>query len=502
VRGAARRQPEGPVVTPHSLNSPRIQATFPHVTLRAKFTLGALLLTELVLAVCLVLAALLWRQHALAGQRAAQREAVQRFAQVCRDSFQERNDLLALNYMKVAASGPEVRYLALTDTSNKLRVHSDLLKGDPAALAKPWPIPEDPQRLGLRVEPRADLGDRVDYWSIPVLLEKRWLGTAHIGYDRGVLERTLQSDFRRAARHFAMVGLLLSLTAVVGAFLLAWHVNRPIQDLAEATRRMGEGDLEHRIRPSTRDELGGLTASFNAMAVQLERLQELREQTMSSVTHDLQAPLAAILSYAQLLREQAAERLREEDAHCIEAIVSGVKRLTIMTQDILDLAKLKAGRLILRKSPSEVPELVRESLRVMEGAAQGLQVRLESEVEPGLPPVMVDPTLIVRVLVNLVANSLRFTPEDGRVLVGAGPRDGSVEITVMDTGVGIPPQHIGSLFTRFTQVPDTMGASRQGMGTGLGLAICKEIVNAHGGSISATSKVGEGTTVRFTLPIR
>jgi signal transduction histidine kinase len=173
-----------------------------------------------------------------------------------------------------------------------------------------------------------------------------------------------------------------------------------------------------------------------------------------------------------------------------------------MTQDILDLAKLKAGRLILRKSPSEVPELVRESLRVMEGAAQGLQVRLESEVEPGLPPVMVDPTLIVRVLVNLVANSLRFTPEDGRVLVGAGPRDGSVEITVMDTGVGIPPQHIGSLFTRFTQVPDTMGASRQGMGTGLGLAICKEIVNAHGGSISATSKVGEGTTVRFTLPIR
>lgn len=472
------------------------------MTLRVKFTLGALLLTELVLAVCLLFAAVLWRRHAQSAQRSAQQVAVHQFAQVCRDSFQERNDLLVLNYMKVAASAPEVRYLALTDTSNNVRVHSDLLRGAAAVLSKPWPIAEDPQRLDLRVETRVDAGVRVDNWSIPVMLEKRWLGTAHIGYDRGVLEAAVQADFRRAARSFAVIGLLLSLAAVVGALLLAWHVNRPIQDLSEATRRMGEGDLDHRIQPSTRDELGDLTASFNAMAVQLERLQELREQTMSSVTHDLQAPLAAILNYAQLLREQAAGRLKEDDVHCIEAIVSGVKRLAIMTQDILDLAKLKAGKLILRKSASEVPEMLNEAVRVMEGTARELRVRLDSDAAPGLPPLMVDPTLIVRVLVNLIANSLRFTPEDGMVLVSAVPRSGAVEFTVIDTGVGIPPEHIGSLFKRFTQVPGAMGQSRQGMGTGLGLAICKEIVTAHGGSISADSRVGKGTTVRFTLPIR
>jgi signal transduction histidine kinase len=167
-----------------------------------------------------------------------------------------------------------------------------------------------------------------------------------------------------------------------------------------------------------------------------------------------------------------------------------------LISDFLDVSKLEAGHIELKKRTVDLRELLKASLESYSAVANEKQVGLKEEIDPLLPAVEADPRRLEQVLNNLLSNALKFTPEGGEVFVGAGGNGKHVEIWVRDTGVGIPPEEIGQIFEKYKQT--TSGATSEHKGTGLGLVICKMIVEAHGGSIRAKSE--QGTTFTFTLP--
>jgi signal transduction histidine kinase len=167
-----------------------------------------------------------------------------------------------------------------------------------------------------------------------------------------------------------------------------------------------------------------------------------------------------------------------------------------LISDFLDVSKLEAGRLELRKESVDLRHLIRSSLENFSLAAKDKRIFLQDELAPTLPPLEADPRRLEQVLSNLLSNALKFTPPGGKIFVGAACNHKEIEIWIKDTGVGIPSNEIGQIFEKYKQT--TSGATSEQKGTGLGLVICKMIVEAHGGTIRAESD--RGATFKFTLP--
>lgn len=473
----------------------------PSLTLRGKLVLGAISLALGALAGALPVDLARTRRLVEQTQRALQEQAMRRLVEVAVNAAEQNNDLGVIRHMKVTAGSPAVLYLAVTDSENRVRLHTDLLRGDRSILGRAWRVVPEEDRQSVRATDVKVAGLDVREWSGPVPLKGRWHGMAYLGYDQIKLRGELDAELRKSWLAFLSAALPVAAVAFLLAHLLAGQVKRRLGDLGAAAKALGDGTPDGPL-PAPPDELGNLAGAFNRMSEQLRLAQESREESFASITHDLKAPLANILAITQLLREQAKARLVPEDAACLSSIVSITQRMSIMIQEILDIARMKAGQLVMRKSPTAVADVAKEALRVIEPTAQDLGVRITLDVPPGVPPMLVDPLLIVRVLVNLLANALRFTPQGGHVGVTAALREQRVEVLVSDSGTGISRERLATLFTRFQQVPESMGAARQAVGTGLGLAVCKAIVTAHGGDIWVQSSDGGGTVIVFALPIR
>ncbi len=285
-----------------------------------------------------------------------------------------------------------------------------------------------------------------------------------------------------------LVGLGLTLTALA-----------PLKPLAAASLRIMQGELGARV-PEGADEFGQVGAVFNKMAARLAEVDELKQSFVSTMTHDLRNPLAAILGHADLLASGAKGPLTEKQAATLETIQRSGYQLSELINNILDVTQLEAGRMELAPRALEVRPEIAEVLELMQARADEYQVRLETHVLPELERVPADPQAFRRILVNLVSNALKFTPGGGTVavLVHRG-KPNEVVVTVADTGVGIPKERLGALFTKFSQVPETRDKVRPSGGTGLGLAICKELVELHGGRVWAESEMFKGTAFHFTL---
>lgn len=234
-------------------------------------------------------------------------------------------------------------------------------------------------------------------------------------------------------------------------------------------------------------------------AVAEAELNRFREEMFASLSHDMRTPLSTLQMACDAL---AMPGWSDEDRD--EFLTTGrleVERLTRMVNDLLDLTRIDRGRLALDLAPVALPELVGTAIRGADLKAQGRGIGLSAQVAPDLPTVAADRAKLDRVVGNLLTNALAYTPRGGSVSVAVRRvEDGRwVEVAVADTGPGIPAEVLPRIFERFFRA-NPVGRST-GAGTGLGLFICKSFVEAHGGRIWAESRVGEGTTVRFTLPV-
>jgi two-component system phosphate regulon sensor histidine kinase PhoR len=235
---------------------------------------------------------------------------------------------------------------------------------------------------------------------------------------------------------------------------------------------------------------------------ELRRLEVIRRDFVANVSHELRTPLTAIKGYAETLLGAAGDD-RDTARRFLAVIDRHSERLGRLIDDLLTLSDLELGRTPMRLTPVAVGSAVDDVLQIFAEPVARAGVRVEAQSAPGLLPVLADGDRLRQVLINLVDNAVKYTPAGGRVLVRAMPATGDeqagmVEIAVEDSGVGIPAQDLPRLTERFFRVDKAR--SRELGGTGLGLAIVKHIVQAHGGSLSISSALGQGTTVRVYFP--
>jgi two-component system phosphate regulon sensor histidine kinase PhoR len=232
---------------------------------------------------------------------------------------------------------------------------------------------------------------------------------------------------------------------------------------------------------------------------ELRRLEVIRRDFVANVSHELRTPLTAIKGYAETLLGPAGDD-RETARRFLAVIDRHSERLGRLTDDLLTLSDLELGRTPLHLAPIEVAPTLEDVLQILDERAARTEVRLTADVAPGTPAVLADGDRLRQVLINLIDNAIKFTQAGGRVSVHAAPSDrpGMVEITIEDTGIGIPAQDLPRLTERFFRVDKAR--SRALGGTGLGLAIVKHLLQAHGGTLDITSTIGHGTTVRIDLP--
>jgi len=293
--------------------------------------------------------------------------------------------------------------------------------------------------------------------------------------------------------------LLAAVVAGVAAVLLTVGISRrvlkPVEILTAAARRMEKGDLSQRVEVQSNDEIGELARAFNAMADGLARLEELRRNMVSDVAHELRTPLSNIRGYLEAVRDGVMEPTPE----IIDSLYEEAMLLNRLVDDLQELALAEAGQLRLERRPVAPADLVNKALEAVRAQAAARHVTLKADMPHDLPLVDVDPQRIGQVLGNLLRNALTHTPPGGEIVIAARANGSELEISVRDTGEGIPAEHLPYIFERFYRADRSR--SRATGGTGLGLAIAKQLVEAHGGRIGVQSQVGQGTTFTFTLPV-
>jgi signal transduction histidine kinase len=233
---------------------------------------------------------------------------------------------------------------------------------------------------------------------------------------------------------------------------------------------------------------------------QLEVANRHKSEFLANMSHELRTPLNAIIGFSEVLVDQMFGELNEKQAEYLHDIYDSGRHLLSLINDILDLSKVEAGRMELEVAHFDIPQAIDNALTLVRGRAEAHGIKLEQLVDDRLGDFAGDERKFKQILVNLLSNAVKFTPESGHVTVRAAPRDGMVEVAVVDTGIGIAPGDQATVFEEFRQVGTDYARKREG--TGLGLALTKKFVELHGGTITVESSPGQGSTFTFTLPAR
>ncbi len=294
---------------------------------------------------------------------------------------------------------------------------------------------------------------------------------------------------------FVLAGTLASLIALLMARWLARGMTQPLRDMADAAKQMETGDYSQRVHTRSRDEVGQLATAFNRMSAELENLERSRRDLVANVSHELKTPITAIRAHL----ENLLDGVERPDPDTLQVMLTQSERLGRLVEQLLDLSRLESGEVPLQRREMPLAPVVSQVMSEIDVARSDRGVRVSDELPEDLPDVDADRERVHQVLFNLVDNAVRFTPSGGAVTVSAQRHNGSVEITVADTGVGISAEHLPRLFERFYRV-DT-ARSRDDGGTGIGLAIARSVVEAHGGHLEARSELGKGSVFTFDLPV-
>ena len=338
---------------------------------------------------------------------------------------------------------------------------------------------------------------------VPVLVDNRQVGALSMDDDMdGDMESpdlagpAAGSVLSAVNRSLVWTGIAAAVLGTLLIALLSGRVLSPVQSLGAAALRLGRGDLTQRAPASGSAEIKQLAASFNAMAANLEEAERYRRDLAADVAHELRTPVSNIQGYLEAIKDG----LLEPSGETIDVIYSQVTHLSRLVEDLRLLAQVESGALRLDRLPSPVPDLLQRCLDAARPRAEASGVRLSLATVPATPLVEMDATRIAQVVDNLLDNAITHTPESGSVSIAAAPTgDGRVEVSVSDTGNGIPEEDLLRLFDRFYRADPSR--SRSTGGAGLGLTIAKQLVEAHGGTIEAASAPGSGSTFSFRLPV-
>ncbi|MBK7894159.1 MAG: response regulator [Anaerolineaceae bacterium] len=303
------------------------------------------------------------------------------------------------------------------------------------------------------------------------------------------------------------------------ALLFSRSISTPIHQLEEGTRKFGAGELEHRIVVHSGDEIEDLAKTFNQMAddlqhnigeiatanAELKKLDALKSQFISMASHELRTPLIAIKGYVELLQDGNAGPVNDEQQQMLKTVSRNTVRLARIVTELLDLSRIEENKLALHPEPFDVAQLLHEIALEQKPTLDRRHHSLVIEAPANLPPLVGDQDRISQVLINLLGNAIKYTPDGGQITITAHAEANKLHLTVQDNGVGIQPEHQDKIFSRFYTAGDlskhkTGKDSFMAGGSGLGLPIVKGIVEAHQGEVWVESVYGEGSTFHVRLP--
>jgi signal transduction histidine kinase len=317
------------------------------------------------------------------------------------------------------------------------------------------------------------------------------------------LKTSLFANFRAAVEEaMTLAALAALLAAVIVSLFVSRQIVMPVREMMVASERIAEGQYHERVDVpgdlswDELDELGRLAVSFNQMASQLEQTEATRRELIGNVAHELRTPLANIKGWMEGL----IDGVLPAETSTFQQIYREADRLQRLVYDLQELSQVEAGAFELDRRVMPVSTLVEATVARLGHQFEDKGVALQSDVPTDLPPVWADEDRIGQVLLNLVGNALQYTPTGGQVWITAHCQEAEIQISVIDTGIGISAEHLSLLFTRFYRVDKSR--SRVGGGSGIGLTIAKHLVEAHGGRIWAESPgPDQGSTFTFSLPI-
>lgn len=299
-------------------------------------------------------------------------------------------------------------------------------------------------------------------------------------------------------RPILQAGVIALFISLVLAFVLSRWVADPLQKVVLAARNYPSEDSRP-VSPRGPREVQDLTKAFNSMIERVDNSQRSQRNFVADVSHELKTPLTSIQGFAQAILDDTADT-PETRRRAAKVIYEESGRMHRMALDLLDLARLEGGIADLKMSQVDVSALLQSILEKFNPQAQRENVNLQLDVPSDLPILVGDGDRLAQVFTNLVDNALKFTPQNGDVIISAKQTMAGLELSIADSGSGVPQDSLPHLFDRFYQV-DESRAGGAGHGTGLGLAIVKEIIQAHGGRIGVRSEAGQGTTFTINLPL-
>ncbi len=309
-----------------------------------------------------------------------------------------------------------------------------------------------------------------------------------------------------------IAGLIALVVSVALALIVARSIAKPIQHVAQAAGAIAAGDLRQTAPVEGPNEVQELASNFNTMADRVRASQQSQRDFLANVSHELKTPLTSIRGFAQAIVDGAAGEA-ESIRKSASIIHDESERMARMVGELLDLSRIETGQMAMRRLPVPVGEVLRSCVEKQSLRAGGANISLTLDAPADLPAIQGDGDRLAQVFGNLIDNALKHAPAGGKVIVSARamtgssvarrgkPWPGAVEVSVTDTGPGIPPEDLARIFERFYQIDKSRARAGSSGSLGLGLAIAKEIVAAHGGSIHAESVTGLGTKFVVRLPI-
>ncbi len=324
-------------------------------------------------------------------------------------------------------------------------------------------------------------------------------------------------------------GVLAGTLAIVVFYLITTRlILQPVRVLQETAEKVSQGDLNIRSDISTGDEFQQLSETFNTMLTNLKQSADqlrainkaldtklgqlaetnvalyesnrLKSEFLANVSHELRTPLNSILGFAELLKDVNAAPDAKSTRY-IQNILQSGKNLLELINDLLDLAKIEAGRMEVRSEPLSLTDLFEGLIGILKPLLQGKDLLVETQVSPDVPIIHTDPAKLQQVLYNFMSNAIKFSPKDGQIdLKAERVDDEHIKISVTDRGGGIEADKQAMIFEKFRQIDGSV--TRQHSGTGLGLAISKELTTLLSGTIGVNSVTGEGATFWVSLPMK
>jgi len=348
-------------------------------------------------------------------------------------------------------------------------------------------IPAPPYRLGQRLSPQELAA------GIPIIIEGQMVGIVVTSPEIYIRNPQEAIYLRRIYQALGWGTAGATLAALLLGLVLVHPLTRPLRELIKATQAVARGELGQQVPIRSKDELGQLAASFNQMSADLAKATRLRRQMTADIAHDLRTPLTVLAGYLESLRDGVLQL----SPSMLEAMSDEAQHLRHLVEDLRTLSLADSYALPLQRQPTSPYILLERIAAKYTHAATQRQIQLSVQADKSLPELQLDPERMAQVLGNLVNNALRYTQAGGTISLSARRKGQATFLEVEDNGTGIAPAHLPHIFDRFYRADETR--HQEGGESGLGLAIAKSIVEAHGGSITVASKLGQGT--RFTIEL-